>query len=244
MEQGYIKIHRSLVKKGYYKDSHYVHLWIHLIMKATYQEKEYLFNGKIHMLKPGQFITGRNTLSAETGINRSKIERMLKTFENEQQIEQQMTTKFRIISILSWDKYQNIEHQNEPRVSHERATSEPRVSTNKKEKKEKKEKNIYIYSQDFESWYQNYPNKIAKKKAHDAWNSKNGSRPDVEILLKHLTRQTEERERAIKEKRFVPEWCHPATYINQERWEDVYYSETQQGTHVMDKIEMAARGLI
>ena len=68
METGYIKIYRSLKSKGYYKDSQYIHLWVHLLMCATYQEKEYLFNGKIEYLKPGQFITGRQRLSKDTGI--------------------------------------------------------------------------------------------------------------------------------------------------------------------------------
>lgn len=143
---GYVKIYRTLMSKGYYSDSEYVHLWVHLLMKATYCKKEYLFNNKIEHLKPGQFITGRHSLVKETGINRSKIERILKCFESEHQIEQQTTNKFRIISILNWDEYQNDEQQNEQPVSSQRAASEQPVSTIKKEKKEKKEKNIYADS--------------------------------------------------------------------------------------------------
>ena len=141
MNNGYVKIHRSLEKKGYYQDSHYVHLWVHLIMKATYCDREYLFNGKIEHLKPGQFITGRNSLSKDTGIHRSKVDRILKVFENEHQIEQQMTNKFRIISITNWDKYQTDEQQIEQQMSIKRASSEHQVSTNNKEKNNKKENN-------------------------------------------------------------------------------------------------------
>jgi hypothetical protein len=139
-ENGYIKLYRSLKSKGYYRDSEYVHLWVHLLMKASYEDREFLFGGKLHQLKPGQFITGRNSLVVETGINRSKIERILKCFEIEQQIEQQKTNKFRIISICNWSKYQICEQQDEQQVSIQRATSEHPVSTNKKDKKEKKEK--------------------------------------------------------------------------------------------------------
>lgn len=135
---GYVKIHRALCEKGYYKDSHYVHLWIHCIMKATYQEKEYLFNNKIHHLMPGQFIAGRKSLSKETGIQESKVERILKVFETERQIEQQKTNKFRIITISNWNKYQVDEQQ----MNNKRTTSEQQVNTNKKDKKEKKEKKI------------------------------------------------------------------------------------------------------
>jgi hypothetical protein len=132
MDRGYIKVYRSLQDKGYYSDPEYVSVWVHLLMKATYRPKEYLFNNRIHHLEPGQFITGRRVLARETGVNRSKLERILFCFESEQQIEQQTTNKFRIITILNWEKYQVDEQQK----SYKRAASEQPVSTNKKDKKD------------------------------------------------------------------------------------------------------------
>lgn len=72
-------------------------------------------------LKKGQFSTGRNRLSKETGINRSKIERILKTLEIEHQIEQQKNNKCRIITIVNYEQYQESEHQVEHLVSIKRA---------------------------------------------------------------------------------------------------------------------------
>lgn len=103
---GWILIHKSIEKKGYYSDSEYVHLWVHLLLQANWEEKEFLWNGKIQKLLPGQFITGRKKLAQQTGINEYKIERILKLFKNEQQIAQQTTRKYRLITILNWDKYQ------------------------------------------------------------------------------------------------------------------------------------------
>jgi hypothetical protein len=138
MDRGYIKVYRSLRDKGYWSDAEYIHLWIHLLMKASYKQKEYLFNGKIEHLAPGQFISGRKSLSKETGVNESKIERILKCFEIEHQIEQQTNNKFRIITILNWDKYQVREQQNEQQMNSQRTASEQPVNTKKKDKKEKK----------------------------------------------------------------------------------------------------------
>jgi hypothetical protein len=112
-------------------------------MKATYRPKEYLINGKIEFLQPGQFIAGRKSLSKETGIQESKIERILYCFTNEHQIEQQTTNKFRIITILNWSKYQAGEQQIEQQMNNQRTTSEQPVNTNNKDKKEKKVKNKY-----------------------------------------------------------------------------------------------------
>jgi hypothetical protein len=215
-QNGFVKLYRALMSKGYYRDSEYIHLWVHLLMKASYQNRELFFNGKIQLLKPGQFITGRNSLVNETGINRSKIERILKCFKNEQQIEQQTFNKFRIITICNWNEYQYGEQENEQQVSNECAASEQQVSTNKKEKKEKKEKNI-THSLDFLSFWKAYPRKVAKPEAWKAWKKLNGTRPSISEILK-----------AIEEQKNSPQWIrdggqfipYPATWINQGRWTD------------------------
>lgn len=107
--EGYIKLYRSLYYKGWYKKSEYVHLWVHLLMKATYAEAEFFQNGSIIKLLPGQFVTGRKVLSIETGIKESTVERILNVFETEQQITQQTNSRNRLITIVSWDKYQKSE---------------------------------------------------------------------------------------------------------------------------------------
>jgi len=143
---GWIKVFRSLSNKGWYKKSDFVHLWIHLLIKASHKGIEFMFNGDNVNLKAGQFITGRKKLSEETGINESKIERILNFFEkNEHQIEQQKTTKNRLISILNWDLYQVNEQQNEQQLNSKRTTNEQQVNTIKNVKNNKELKNDKEY---------------------------------------------------------------------------------------------------
>lgn len=104
---GYVRIFRSLTDKAFYTDSNFVHLWLHLILKSNH--KDNMVDGRI--IKRGQLKTGRKRLSLETGINESKIERILKYFESENQIEQQKTKKYRVITITYYDKHQKSEQQ-------------------------------------------------------------------------------------------------------------------------------------
>lgn len=129
--QGFIALHRKMLDNPIVcKDAEHLALWVYLLLQATHKQMDVVFGGNRFTLQPGQLLTGRTKLVEETGINRSKIERILKTFENEQQIEQQTSTKNRVITILSWHKYQFSEQQNEQQVSNKRATSEQQVSTN------------------------------------------------------------------------------------------------------------------
>ena len=126
---GWIKLHRKLQEKGYYKNSKYVHLWVHLLLLANHKEHEYMHDGHLIMVKEGQLITGRTQLSVATGIPETTIERILKLLENEHQIGQQKTNKYRVITILNWKEHQE--------RTPERTTNGQQTDTYKNDKKEK-----------------------------------------------------------------------------------------------------------
>lgn len=139
---GYIKLFRSLKNKGWFKKSDYVHLWIYILIQATHKQTEFFFNGENMILRPGQFVTGRKIINSDTGINESKIERILTFFEkNEQQIEQLKTNRNRLITVVSWEQYQQVEQQIEQPVNNKRTTSEQPVNTYKNDNNYNNEKN-------------------------------------------------------------------------------------------------------
>lgn len=150
----YIKIRRQLLDKSYYsRDSEKVHLWLHLLMKANWRQREEVLGGKPILCMPGQFTTGRKQLSQETGINEYKIERILSYFEKtEQQIAQQKTSVNRLISILNWEVYQSTAQENaQPLHNDCTTTAQPlhndcthykNIKNIKKGKNIKKEENI------------------------------------------------------------------------------------------------------
>jgi DNA-binding transcriptional regulator YhcF (GntR family) len=81
-------------------------LWVHLIIRANWKDKQELWNGKTITIKRGSFITSRAHLSEETGLSPSTVERALEYFESEQQIGQQNFSKYRVITLLNYDEYQ------------------------------------------------------------------------------------------------------------------------------------------
>lgn len=143
---GWVKIHRSMLDNPVVmKDSDHCMLWMLLLLNATHKPHDTLFGGKRITLMPGQLITGRKKLARELHVNEHKIDRMLRAFKNEQQIEQQSKPYGSLITIKNWHKYQDIEQQNEQRMSNQRATNEQRVSTKQECKNERS-----IYSSSYE----------------------------------------------------------------------------------------------
>lgn len=109
-------------------------VWIWLLTHAASKPFDTMFGSERVTLKPGQLVTGRAQIAAGTGVNPSKVNRILKRLKIEQQIEQQVNSRGSLISIVNWDEYQ----QNR---TAKRTASEQQVNTNKKEEIDK---NIYI----------------------------------------------------------------------------------------------------
>jgi hypothetical protein len=180
--------------------------------------------------------------SLDLGIHESKIYRFVEHLKNAGNLNIKPNNKFSVISIINWDTYQGEEEENEQQlkqqVNNNRTTSEQQNSkslqtlggcensvindnslksnTNKNNKNNKNIKNKE-YSEDFLKFYQDYPNKIDKKRAFICW-EKNKNKPDIEIILAAIEKQKIWRDTANGEWR--PEWKHPATWINNDCWED------------------------
>jgi len=143
MSNGWIKLYRCLLDDAVCQKSAYFHLWVTLLLLAAHKEHEFIFNNEIHKVTPGQLITGRKQLSKLTGIPGTTIARILKCFENGQRIKVKTTTKYSIITIIHWEKYQseafNLSASGQQMDTKRTASGQP-ADTYKKEKNEKNEK--------------------------------------------------------------------------------------------------------
>ena len=133
---GWIKIHRQLLDNPI-MTGNMLALWVVILMTATHKERDVLFKGERITTKSGQLLTGRKFLSMKSGVSESTVQRFLKKLESEHQIEQQISNKNRLITILNWSKYQGDEHQVEQQVNNKRTTSEQQVNTYKNVKNTK-----------------------------------------------------------------------------------------------------------
>lgn len=105
--KGFTLLHRKIQETEFYrKDSQAVHLWVHLIMSANYTDASVKTEYGVIQLQRGQFITGRNALASETGIEPNRIQYLLKKFKKLGMIETASPGKFTVITIKKYGEYQ------------------------------------------------------------------------------------------------------------------------------------------
>lgn len=137
---GWIKIHRIFEDWEWYDDSHMVHLYLHLIIKAN--TKTARWRGMT--VKRGQLITSRAKLAAETNMSERNIRTCISRLAKTGEITVKTTSHYSIITISKYESYQSEDtqcnqqndQQTTSRTTNKRPASDQQVTTNKKDKKD------------------------------------------------------------------------------------------------------------
>jgi hypothetical protein len=140
MKQGYIKLFRKFSETSFYKDAHAVQLAIHLLLKANHAEQKMIFDDEEITIKRGQTVTGRFTLSGETGMNPSMVYRKLQTLKKVCFLDIKANNRYSLITIIKYGQYQDGSNKSNSESNNWRTTGEQLANTNKNDKKVKNEK--------------------------------------------------------------------------------------------------------
>jgi hypothetical protein len=132
---GYVKLHRKLLDSAFRDQPLILALLTNLLLMASHREVKFLWNGKEQVLLPGQLITGRKTLSKETGISEQTIRTALYALKSTNTITIKSTNRFSLISIVNWKKYQDRQPTEQPASQ---PTVNQQLTTYKNEENEKK----------------------------------------------------------------------------------------------------------
>lgn len=128
---GWIKLHRQTMDSSIWVKPDIFFVWTWCLLKAGHKEKKYPFNGNDILLKPGEFITGRDKAVSELpGITAQKWRSAINYLKSTNRIEVKTTNKFSIICIKKWSKYQLL--------TNKQPTNNQQITTNKNEKNDNK----------------------------------------------------------------------------------------------------------
>ncbi len=99
----FIKLFRGLLDWRWYKNGNTMRVFIHLLLKAN------ISDGEIEniTIKRGQVVTSRKHLSSELNISEQEVRTALEHLKATSEITTRSTSKFTIITIVNWDKYQS-----------------------------------------------------------------------------------------------------------------------------------------
>lgn len=139
--EGWIKIHRKIIENPIIRKPKYFLIWSILLLLASHKENHFIFNGEKRVCLAGQFVTGRKRLSEISGVREGTVEDILSYLETQQQIQQQKTNKFRLITIVNWEEYQETQQENQQQSNNKVTTKLQQSNTIKNEENDKNDNN-------------------------------------------------------------------------------------------------------
>lgn len=155
---GFIKLHRKLLAWEWYSDINVRVLFLHCLLRANHKPERFLGT----LIGKGQFATSLDHLAKECSLTVRQTRTALSKLKSTGELTSKTTSRFSIITINNWDKWQVNDTQND-----KQATSERQANDNKQEYKEYKEikekKNIDIFCNvDFEKCFKIYSETCSK----------------------------------------------------------------------------------
>ena len=140
MYRGYFPLWRKIRDWGWYKDSFTKSVFLELLLIANFKSKDYLG----HIIKCGQCVVGRKSLSASLGMSERQIRTTLKRLISTNEITIKTTNKFSIITLNNFSKYTKNDQQNDPPKTNKRPTKDQQTTTPYNDKNDNNDNNIYI----------------------------------------------------------------------------------------------------
>lgn len=134
---GWIKFHRSFLDWEWYSDINVSRVFIHLLLKVNFYDEKW----KGTTVKRGQRVTSLSNLASETSLSVKQIRTVFKKLESTGEIIRKGTSRFTIITICNYEKWQkDLEPEGKQRASKGQTEGKQRA-TNKEVKKDKEVKN-------------------------------------------------------------------------------------------------------
>ena len=139
--EGFIYLHRKMLDWEWYDDINTCRVFLHCLFKANW--KPCKWHGVD--IEAGEFITSLQTLAVETNLSVMQVRTALNHLSLTGEITSKAHSKFRIITVNNWDRYQEPNKQNNKQITKKQQASNKQVTTDEEIKEGKKEiNNIFV----------------------------------------------------------------------------------------------------
>lgn len=128
----FIKLDRKILDWGWYKDANTMKVFIHCLLKANWKDGD--FQGIT--IRRGQFATSISELSQQTGLTPQNVRTAINHLISTNEITNQSTKKYRIITVNNYDLYQDDNKQTNRQLTNSQQTANKVANNNRRIYKE------------------------------------------------------------------------------------------------------------
>ena len=136
---GFVKIHRKLVRWGWYQDNVVKGVFLHLLLTANFKDTPWM--GRI--IKKGQVVTSYKHLSDDLGFGVRQVRTAIDKLKSTGEVTCEPTNRYTVITVVNWEDYQVYEPRETSKAAHRtannRQTSDKQLTNKRQQRKNDKE---------------------------------------------------------------------------------------------------------
>lgn len=211
LEEGYIKLHRSITKWEWYQDANTARLFIHLLLTVNHTPQKW----RGIVVERGQRVASYKVLSAELGLSEREIRTAVNHLKTTGELTLTTTPKYGLYTINNYDVFQEVTPKRSPERHSSDTQATPKRQQCKNDKNDKNDKNNTLAH--FEAFWGAYPKKVGKQDALKKWNA---IKPDDDLFDKIIKAvETQKKGEGWKKEngRYIP---YPTTWLNRGDWDN------------------------
>ena len=141
LENGFIKLYRSLLKWEWYGDVNTTATFIHMLLKANFEDVKW----RGIVIKRGSFVSSIAKMAKEIGITQMELRTAISHLKLTHEITQSSTNKYTVFTVNNYEKFQALTYKttNKQQSTNKQITiKQQQYKNNKKNKNIKEEKEI------------------------------------------------------------------------------------------------------
>lgn len=221
MHRGYLPIWRKFFEEHPFwqekRKFSKAEAWLDILRNVHFkdQPQERLIGGKLITVNYGECVMTTRYCASQWGWTQSSASRFVAILKKTGQIRVRNDSGVNVIIVSNFSKYDIRKIKDDSNMTQARLSGDSAVTQTKEHKNVK---NI-IYTSEFLSFWNVWPNKVGKDAAFKSWSKRNGNRPETEVIISAVENQILWRENA-PDGYFRPQWKNPSTWINQGCWND------------------------
>lgn len=101
----FIKLDRNILRWRWFQNSKTLHVFLYLLLNANIEDHEF----ESEIIHRGEVVTSLASIGKSTGLTTSQIRNTISTLKKTGEITSRYTNRYRVISIVNYDKYQDVQ---------------------------------------------------------------------------------------------------------------------------------------
>lgn len=232
---GFITLDKNIIDWRWFKNANVFRVFVYLILKANYKPCDF----ENMTIKRGQAVTSYPKLSEALGITEAQARTAISKLKETGEITVNATSKFSVITIINYDKYQHADRRNNSQMTGKEQSNDRQITDKKQTdnsqitaieqykqiNKENKKNNTPLPPKGageidggFEKFWQAYPRKAKKQDALRAWKKLKPNEELIDRILNGLEKFKKTSQWLKDNGDYIP---YPTTWLNNRRWEEM-----------------------